>query len=276
MTYNDPFTNNRRDSARSQAQPQYANAQQYNAASSGEYGYDGYGRPYLNAQPVRVSERTIQHSVAAAYGEMAVGLVLTAAVSWLSASSGLVLRFLNSVGQFGWYALLIGQVVLAVALGAKALSMSPGLARVLFYVYAATMGFSLSTIFFIYDIGSIGLAFGLTAGFFLCLTMIGLTTKRDMLKAGPILGIALIVLIISQVVMMLFNASGATMIVAAISLIIFAGLTVYDAQKTRALYRQYGTNETMVKRVSILAALNLYLDFVNIFLSLLQLFGNRN
>jgi FtsH-binding integral membrane protein len=186
------------------------------------------------------------------------------------------MRFLASVGQFGWFALLIAQVVLAVVLGARALKMNPATARVLFYVYAATMGFTLSTIFFIYDIGSIGIAFGLTAAFFLCLTMIGLTTKANMLKAGPILMVGLVVLIVSQLVLMLFQVSGATMIVSAISLILFAGLTIYDAQSTRALYQQLGTSDVMVRRISILAALNLYLDFINMFMSLLQLFGSRN
>lgn len=266
MTYNDPFNN---QSPQRGPQP----AQNYAAANTGSA---AMGNPVLEAQPVRVSERTIQHSVAAAYGEMAIGLGVTAVVSWLSASTGLVMRFLASVGQFGWFALLIAQVVLAVVLGARALKMNPATARVLFYVYAATMGFTLSTIFFIYDIGSIGIAFGLTAAFFLCLTMIGLTTKANMLKAGPILMVGLVVLIVSQLVLMLFQVSGATMIVSAISLILFAGLTIYDAQSTRALYQQLGTSDVMVRRISILAALNLYLDFINMFMSLLQLFGSRN
>jgi FtsH-binding integral membrane protein len=167
-------------------------------------------------------------------------------------------------------------VVLAVVLGARALKMNPATARVLFYVYAATMGFSLSTIFFVFDLGSIGVALGLTAAFFLCLTMIGLTTKVNILKAGPIFMVGLIVLIIAEVVLMFLNVSGMTMIVAGISLILFAGLTMYDAQSTRAMYQQLGTSDVMVKRISILAALNLYLDFINMFMSLLQLFGSRN
>lgn len=254
MTYNDPFRN---------YSPQ--------TAKTGVY-----QQTLLTEQPVHVSERSVQHSVAAAYGEMAIGLVVTAVVAWLSASSGLVLSFFSSAGQFGWYAVLIGQVVLAIALGAKAMRMPPALARVLFYVYAATMGFTLSTIFFIYDIGSIGIAFALTAGFFLCLTMIGLTTQRNMLKAGPVLLTALVVLLVSEFAMMLFNVSGATMILSAISLIIFAGLTVYDAQRTKVLYQRYGTNEGMIRRISILVALNLYLDFINMFMSVLQLFGSRD
>ncbi|MCI1984212.1 MAG: Bax inhibitor-1/YccA family protein [Bifidobacteriaceae bacterium] len=260
MTYNDPFNSN--------APRQNAYGAQQPAQSM--------GNPVLEAQPVRVSETTIRRSVSAAYGEMAIGLVVTAVVAALSASTGAVISFLQTVGQFGWYALLIAQVVLAVVLGARALKMNPATARVLFYVYAATMGFSLSTIFFVFDLGSIGVALGLTAAFFLCLTMIGLTTKVNILKAGPIFMVGLIVLIIAEVVLMFLNVSGMTMIVAGISLILFAGLTMYDAQSTRAMYQQLGTSDVMVKRISILAALNLYLDFINMFMSLLQLFGSRN
>lgn len=278
MTYNDPFnTDPRQSQQKGNPSPNNQwytqNAQTQSAAARAGM---AAGPQIIDSSPTHVSERTVRRSVSAAYGEMAIGVALTAVVAWLSASSGLVLHFLSSVGQFGWYALIIAQVVLAVVLGARALKMNPSTARILFYVYAASMGFTLSTIFFVYDLGSIGIALGLTAGFFLCLTMIGLTTKVNLLKAGPIFMIGLVVLIVAEVIMMFLQVSGATMILSGISLVLFAGLTMYDAQRTRALYQQFGTDEVMVKRISILAALNLYLDFINMFLSVLQLFGNRN
>jgi FtsH-binding integral membrane protein len=164
-----------------------------------------------------------------------------------------------------------------VALGARIMKMKTGTAYVMFYLYAALMGFTLSSIFMVYDLGSIGIALVISAGFFVALTMLALTTKVDMLKAGPILMVALIVLIVSQVILMFFAPSDSTiMVISAVGVLIFAGMTAYDAQRTRALFAQYATNPDMIKRLSIICALSLYLDFVNMFLYLLRLFGGRN
>ena len=113
---------------------------------------------------------------------------------------------------------------------------------------------------------------------FFALTMFGRTTKINMLKAGPILFVGLIVLIIAEVILMIFAPGNTTlMIVSAIGLLLFAGMTVYDAQATRAMLEQYSAQgPEMVKKVSILCALNLYLDFVNMFMYILQLLGNRD
>ena len=167
--------------------------------------------------------------------------------------------------------------MLAIALGARITKMKTSTARVMFYIYAALMGFSLSVIFAVYDLGTIGIALALCAGFFFALTMLGMTTKVDLLKAGPILGVGLIVLIIAEVLLMIFAPGQTTlMLVSAIGLILFAGFTVYDAQRTRAIFAQYsGQDPEMIKKISILCALNLYLDFVNMFLYILQLLGNR-
>ena len=147
----------------------------------------------------------------------------------------------------------------------------------MFYAYAALMGFTLSSIFAVYSLGNIGICLALCAGFFFALTMIGLTTKVNMLKAGPILIVGLIVLIVAELLISMFFPGDAMLqIVSAIGLLLFAGMTVYDAQSTRAIFNQYQSQgPEMIKKVSVLCALNLYLDFVNMFLYLLQLFGDR-
>lgn len=214
-------------------------------------------------------------SITKVYGEMTVGLLVTIAVAAVSQVTGALTSFLSATGIFGLIGLLVVQVGLAVVLGWKITSMKPATARVMFYVYAALMGFTLSSIFYAYNIGSIAMALGLTVGFFFVLTMLSLTTKWDMLKAGPILFVALLVLIVGQVVMMFIAPSNGTMmLISAIGLIIFAGYTAYDAQATRALFNQHAGNPEMIERLSILCALNLYLDFVNMFLYLLRLVGN--
>ncbi|TPF97666.1 hypothetical protein EP30_01620 [Bifidobacterium sp. UTCIF-39] len=263
-----------------QSQPQYTQPQ-YGQPQYAQNGYAGaaYGQPVMDAQAIYTQENYLKAtrvSTAKAYGEMTAGLLVTAVVALLTQATGMLYAFLMAFGSIGWIGLVIAQVALAVVLGWKVMTMNPAVARVLFYVYAALMGFTLSSIFAVYSLGSIVLVLAMTAGFFLCLTMVALTTKADLLKAGPILMVALIVLIVAELIMMfVMPGQTTTMIISAIALVIFAGLTAYDAQATRALFQQYANDATMIKRVSILCALNLYLDFINFFVNLLQLLGSR-
>ena len=180
--------------------------------------------------------------------------------------TGAYVSFIESTGLIGFFGFAIVQVVLAVALGARIMKIKASTARVMFYVYAALMGFTLSSIFLVYSISDIGVA------------LVSLTTKFDMLKAGPILMVGLVVLIISQIVLMFVPGSTTGMrIICAFGLILFAGMTLYDAQQTRALFSAYeAQGPEMIKKISIICALNLYLDFVNMFLYILQLFGSRD
>lgn len=278
--------------------PQY-NTPDYNA-QQGNYGQQGYqyaqqqaptyqyvpqnnagmgagagaGAAAMDTTMAYSYEEARRVSVTRAYGEMTIGLIITALVAVLG--QGAYVSFLMATGTIGLIGLCVVQIGLAVVLGARVMKMSTTTARVLFYVYAALMGFTLSSIFLVYDLGSIGIALGVTALFFFALTMFGMTTKFNMLKAGPILMVGLIVLIISQLVLMFIQVDGMTQIVCAIGLVLFAGMTMYDAQSTRALFAQYeAQGPEMIKKISILCALNLYLDFVNMFLYILQLLGNR-
>ena len=239
--------------------------------------YQDPAAPVIDGQATYSFEHAQRVSITRAYAEMTVGIVITAIVAVLTQMTNALYQFLAVTGGLGWIGLAIVQVVMAVALGARIMKMRPATARILFYVYAALMGFTLSSIFAIYDLGSIGMTLALSAGFFFALTMLSLTTKRDMLKAGPILFVALLVLIVGQIIFMFIAPSDTTvMVISAIGLIIFAGLTAYDAQKTRALFAQFAGQPQMIERLSIICALNLYLDFVNMFLYLLRLVGNRN
>ncbi|RBP98298.1 hypothetical protein CRD60_03525 [Bifidobacterium aemilianum] len=235
------------------------------------------GPASMNAQMVYSFEQARHSSTARAYGEMTLGLLLTAVVAIVTQMSNGLELFLAATGMIGWIGLAVIQVALAIFLGARIMKMRTGTARAMFYIYAALMGFTLSTIFAAYDLGSIGLALGMTAGFFFVLTMLALTTKIDMLKAGPILLVALLVMIVGEVILLFVAPSDSMlMLVSAIGLLIFAGLTAYDAQSTRALFAQYAGDPETIKRLSILCALNLYLDFINMFLYVLRLFGDRN
>ena len=245
---------------------------QYQYAPQGAYAQS------VPAQATYSYERAERVSVTRAYGEMTIGLLVTAAVAILTQVTGAYIALIQTLGVIGVWAPLIVEVVLAIYLAARIEKISPTTARVMFYVYAAIMGFSLSTIFMAYDLGTIGISLALCAGFFFALTMLGMTTKVNVLKAGPVLLVSLIVLIVAEVLLMIFAPGQTTlMVISAIGLVLFAGMTVYDAQATRALFAQYaGQGEEMIKKVSIICALNLYLDFVNIFLYVLQLLGDRD
>ena len=276
-------------------QPQGNNANGFNGQPYGQNQYNPNQNPYgqnqyqytpqnmyaqgapaatIPAQATYSYERAEHASVTRAYGEMTIGLLVTI----LTQATGAYIALIQSLGVIGAWAPFVVEIVIAIYLGARIEKIKPSTARVMFYVYAAIMGFSLSTIFMAYDLGTIGISLALCAGFFFALTMLGMTTKVNMLKAGPILLVGLIVLIVAEVLLMIF-APGQTMlmVISAIGLVLFAGMTVYDAQATRALFAQYaGQGEDMVKKVSIICALNLYLDFINMFLYILQLFGDRD
>ena len=257
---------------------QYQYNQQYNQYNAQpQYAYAPNGTAAVNVQATYSYEQAERSSVNSAYTHMTLGLIVTAVVAIITQMSGAYLALIQTTGIIGIFAPAVIEIVLAIYLGARIHTMKVSTAYVMFYVYAALMGFTLSTIFMAYDLGTIGISLALCAGFFFALTMFGRTTKINMLKAGPILMIGLIVLIISQIVLAFVQVDGMTKIVCAIGLILFAGMTIYDAQSTRALLTEYeAQGPEMVKKISILCALNLYLDFVNMFLYILQLLGNRD
>lgn len=284
--YNTPDYNAAQQSGYGQQYAQSGYGQNYYAQPQGAPTYQyapqdaagaGAGAATINTTMTYNYEEARRVSVTKVYGEMTIGILVTAVVAVLGQITGAYYSFLMATGMVGLIGLCVVQIALAVVLGMRVTKMKSATARVMFYVYAALMGFTLSSIFMVYDLGSISVALGVTAAFFFALTMFGMTTKFNMLKAGPILMIGLIVLIISQIVLAFVQVDGMTKIVCAIGLILFAGMTIYDAQSTRALLTEYeAQGPEMVKKISILCALNLYLDFVNMFLYILQLLGNRD
>lgn len=271
------------------ANPQYMYAQQpyRQEAPYAQQPYSqnpaGQGGQYQPQAPITTGtsysfERAERISMSRAYGEMAIGLLVTALVSYFSYASGLLTRFLMATGIFGWIGLAVVQIAFALILSARVMRMQTSTARVMFYLYAALMGFTLSSIFFTYSLPGIILTLVICAGFFFVLSMLGLTTKKNLLGMGTILLVGLIMLILVQVVLMFVAPSDTALrLVSAIGIALFAGLTIYDAQQTKMIFAAYESQGAeVIKKVSILCALNLYLDFVNLFLYILDLVGNRN
>jgi uncharacterized protein len=163
-------------------------------------------------------------------------------------------------------------IVLWMSFGAERMSSST--ARTLFYVYAALMGLSLSVLFLVYTGGSIARVFFVSAASFGALSLYGYTTKRDLSAFGSFLVMGLFGLIIASLVNLFLASTAMQFIISVAGVLIFAGLTAYDTQKLKEMYYGIGSSEEGEK-AAINGALTLYLDFINLFLMLLRLLGDR-
>ena len=152
--------------------------------------------------------------------------------------------------------------------------MSVSGAQLAFWVFATLMGLSLSSIFLVYTHTSIGHVFFITAASFGALSLFGYTTKKDLSGWGSFLFMGLIGIIIASVVNLFIGSSALQFAVSVIGVLVFAGLTAYDTQQIKEMYFAQD-DSTVAGRKAIMGALRLYLDFINLFLMLLQLFGNR-
>jgi hypothetical protein len=203
------------------------------------------------------------------YGHMSVAVVISMLASLLVASSPALMAVLFGTG-LKWVVMFAPLIaILGMSLGYE--RMSKNTIQILLYGFAVLMGLSFATIFVVYQIGSIVTAFMGAAVLFGTLSFYGYFTKKDLSSWGTFLLVGLIALIITSIVNIFIGSSVLAMTLSAIAIIIFLGLTAYDTQRIRELvtYENDGKAEVM-------GALSLYLNFINIFLSLLQLFGNRN
>jgi FtsH-binding integral membrane protein len=228
--------------------------------------------PQSMAQP-RVEIRPFMRQV---YMWMTLGLLLTTGVSVaVYTIPSLLALVMNPAILFG---AIIAELVLVFALSLAFNRLSAGAATAMFFAYAGLNGFTLSMIFLAYELGSIALAFGTTAILFFVMTMIGLTTNIDLSKFRSFLMMAVIGLVIAMVVNIFLASGPLDFIISCAGVLIFTGLTAYDTQK---LYRMAadpaieGQGAALLQKLSIMGALRLYLDFINLFLFILRIVGGR-
>ena len=207
------------------------------------------------------------------YVWMTGGLALTGAVAWVVANSPALLQLIFG-NQLIFWGLLIAEVVLVLVLSVRIEKMRFTTAALMFVLYSALNGLTLSSIFLLYELGSIGEIFFVTAGAFAVLAFIGTVTKRDLSGLGTFLIIALAGLIIASVVGLILGRPESIWI-SVIGVVIFAGLTVYDAQQIRTMMLNQETVNEGNMKIALMGALSLYLDFINLLLRLLSLFGKR-
>ena len=213
------------------------------------------------------------------YNYMAIGLAVTGLAAFGTAMMAVSNGQLTSFG-YALYASPLKWVVMLAPLGfvfflsARINSMSVGAAQMTFWAFAAVMGLSMSSIFLVFTGESIARVFFLTAATFGAMSLYGYTTKRDLSGMGSFLFMGLIGIIIASIVNIFIGSSAIQFAVSVIGVLIFTGLTAYDTQQIKEMY-YVGDDGTVAGRKAISGALRLYLDFINLFMMLLQLFGNR-
>ena len=205
------------------------------------------------------------------YNYMAGGLAVTGLIAYQAATSGFYARI--AATPMIWVVML-APLALVFLLGFRIQKMSVPAAQATYWSYAALMGLSLGGIFLLYTGQSISRVFFITAGTFGAMSVYGYTTRTDLSRFGSFLMMGLIGIIIAGLVNMFLHSSALQFAVSVIGVIVFVGLTAYDTQKIVAMYATADGHEVAAKK-SIMGALMLYLDFVNLFLMLLRLFGDR-
>ena len=173
------------------------------------------------------------------------------------------------------FILIIFQFAVVIGLSRRLMTMKPITAKVLYMIYSVITGVTFSYVIASYTSFSVALAFLVAAIYFGVLVVLGTVIKMDLTRIGTICLAGLFVYIIFSVIVMIFHLGVGTLIMPLISLVLFAGITAYDMQKSLQLYNYASSNPEMLEKLSIYGAFNLYLDFVNIFLDILQLLGDN-
>ncbi|AXX97289.1 Bax inhibitor-1/YccA family protein [Profundibacter amoris] len=210
------------------------------------------------------------------YGTMSVGLLITALAAWAVGNNAALMASLFT--GFTRYIIMFLPLIMVFAFGAVINRISAAGAQLFFYAFSAAMGLSISWIFAVYTDFSITQTFLVTAISFAGLSLWGYTTKKDISAWGSFLIMGVIGLIVASVVNLFLGSGVLQLAISAIGVLIFAGLTAYDTQKIKTTYlahAMHGDSEWLGK-AAIMGALNLYLDFVNLFMFLLQFLGSRD
>jgi hypothetical protein len=206
------------------------------------------------------------------YGWMTVGLGLTAIVALYTVSSPALMQMIFG-NKLVFYGLVIGQVGLVIALSAAINRLSATAATLMFCVYAALSGLTFASIFVVYTQSSIASTFFVTAGTFGAMSLYGLLTKKDLSSWGSFLFMGLIGVVIASIVNIFLESSAMTWVISCAGVLVFTGLTAYDTQSLKVLAQNGFAHGEERKKVAIIGALKLYLDFINLFLMLLRLLG---
>jgi len=209
------------------------------------------------------------------YAWMAVGLAVTAAVAWFVSQSPVALHMVYGGGPAVWVVMLLAMFAIAWSVQTAAMRINANVATGLFLLYSALMGALLSSIFIMYKLPTIGAAFVMTGGTFAAMSIYGFVTKRDLTRIGSFLVMAFVGLFIASLVNLFVASNALSWIITYAVLAVFIGITAYETQKLKVLAAQYGDNPAIAPRIAIIGSLLLYIAFINMFLSILRIMGDR-
>jgi uncharacterized protein len=209
------------------------------------------------------------------YNWMALGLATTAITSLVTVNSPAMMKFLFGTPMV-LFALIVAELGIVIALSAAINRMSSATALLMFFAYSFLNGLTLAAIFMVYTRTSIANTFFVTAGTFGVMSVYGYTTKKDLTSWGSFLTMGLIGIIIASLVNIFFASTQIYWLITYVGVIIFVGLTAYDAQQIKAMAMGGFDGEEMERKGAVIGALRLYLDFINLFLLLLRIFGRRD
>lgn len=217
------------------------------------------------------------------FNYMGMGLLLTSAVAWLFANNESLLQLLYNIDMqqhsismsgLGWI-VAFAPLIMIFAFNYVVQNKSLGAVQAMFWTFSAVMGASLSSIFLLYTAASMTRVFLITAATFGAMSIYGYTTKRDLTKLGSFLFMGLIGLIIASIVNIFLKSPAVYWALSYIGVAIFVGLTAFDAQRIKETYYAIRNSEEMAGKMAVSGALSLYLDFINLFMYLLRIMGDR-
>lgn len=231
-----------------------------------------YQRSY-NERPIEMSE-AFPALMRKVYVWMSLALLITGMTAYYVATNQVIMNAILT-SRVLLYGLFAVELALVIIVSAAINRLSVLTATLMFLLYSVLNGATLSVIFFVYQLSSIATVFFITAGTFGTMALIGYTTKKDLSSIGRILTMSLIGLVIATLVNIFIKSDGLTMILSYIGVLVFVGLTAWDSQKIKRMLSQATDVNEVTKKIALLGALTLYLDFVNLFLYLLRIFGRR-
>ncbi len=205
---------------------------------------------------------------------MTLALAITGLTAYGVATSPTILSLIFS-SKVTFFGLIIAEFALVFAISGAINRLSLSTATLLFILYSVINGATLSTIFFAFSVATIGKVFFITAGTFGAMALVGYTTKTDLTSMGKLLFMALLGIIIASVVNMFVASSGLDLILSYVGVLVFVGLTAYDTQKIKQMCQAAPDASESSQKLALIGALSLYLDFINLFLYLLHIFGNN-
>ena len=241
-----------------------------------------FTKPSMINEKSAVYNQGLREFMIKVFNYMAAALVITGFVSYATVSVPALLQLFFTVDPSGaavgvsglGYLIMFAPLVFVFAFSMGLSKMSVSTAQTMFWVYSVIMGLSLAPIFLAYTGESIARLFFITASVFAAMSIYCYTTKRDLTNMGSFLFMGLIGVIIASLVNTFFQSPAIYFVTSIITVLIFTGLTAYDVQRLVMIYETYPNGDTKDK-VAIMGALSLYMDFINMFLSLLRLFGDR-